>query len=369
VLKVFLVIVASMVAVDISLLAGLGIFEALDRHRHRRQVKELETLWRLEPGGSVRPLRPRNASVVRGRRLAGVAVAVVTLCAGTAFASPTAREAATSVLGTVARGLRLVPSEQDSAEAADPAGSSDPLPAVASGPPGAPDSPHVAPPHHSRGFATSSPVPSSAGDPARKGTDPATPDPEPSAETVPPPSSPTAITAVAVSSSDIHVDWSGVGGATGYEVQRSNDAAEGWSTVSATARDATEYIDSDRASGTIFYYRVIATNAGGGSAPSDVASATTFVDPASPPVVRATASSPTEIMLVWDDVAGETAYRIERLADSGEWIVIATTGQDETIFIDGTLAPATEYVYRVFATNAGGDSAPSDPASATTPLA
>lgn len=367
-----MIIVASMVAVDVSLLAGLGMFEALDRHRHRRQVKELETLWRLEPGGSVRPLRPRASGAARGRRLAGIALAVVTVCAGTAFASPTAREAATTVLGTVARGLRLVPSEEDSGEAADPAGAADPLPEIVSKPPSSPESPRVAPPrHHPRGFAPSAPTPGGRDIPPGTSptTDPPPPDAEPPPETMSPPASPPSITAVAVSSSEIHVDWSDVDGEAQYQIQRSGDAGAGWSTVSTTGQDVTFYVDSGRAAGTTFYYRVVATNAGGDSAPSDVTSATTFIDPANPPVIQATPSSPTEIMLTWDDVVGETAYRVERMSVSGEWITIATTAQDETTFIDGALAPGTEYVYRVFATNASGDSAPSELATATTPLA
>nr|MDP9327720.1 fibronectin type III domain-containing protein [Actinomycetota bacterium] len=47
-------------------------------------------------------------------------------------------------------------------------------------------------------------------------------------------------------------------------------------------------------------------------------------------------------------------------------IAIATTGQDVTSYSDAGLPSGTTFYYRVFATNGGGDSAPSDVASATT---
>jgi titin len=83
--------------------------------------------------------------------------------------------------------------------------------------------------------------------------------------------------------------------------------------------------------------------------------------------VTAVASSPTQIDLEWTDVANETGYRVERSDGFGGWTTVATTGQDVTASSDTGLAPGTTYSYRVFATNAAGDSAPSDVVSATTP--
>jgi hypothetical protein len=371
VLKVFLVIVVSMIIVDVSLLAGLGICEALDRHRQRRQIKDLETLWRLEPGGSVRPLRPRPASPTRARRLAGIALAAVTLCAGTAFASPTARDAATSVLGSVARGLRLAPSEDAGVEVAQPPAESDAAPPAARRPTPTSNTSNTPSPHVDADPDEPSPA-TSGGNPPADTTRPERPPPEvavPPPEAIPVPDSPATLTAAAVSSSEIYVNWVGVDGALRYRLQRLNDGGVAWDTIAVTGPEVTSYIDAGRAPGTTFHYRVIATNEGGDSAPSDVTSATTLVAPPSAPLVTAAPASPSEIHLGWADVIGETGYRVERSSDAAGWVTIATTGQDETTFIDTGLAPDTSYYYRVFATNVAGDSPPSDLAMATTPSA
>jgi hypothetical protein len=73
------------------------------------------------------------------------------------------------------------------------------------------------------------------------------------------------------------------------------------------------------------------------------------------------------IALTWTDVADETGYRVERSLDGTTgWVELATTGQDVTTYVNATLSPGTTYSYRIIATNAGGDSAPSNVASATT---
>lgn len=75
----------------------------------------------------------------------------------------------------------------------------------------------------------------------------------------------------------------------------------------------------------------------------------------------------TTVDLSWADGAGETGYRIERSTeDSIEWTVIGTTGMDVTAYTDSALLPETTYLYRVVATNAGGDSPPSAVVSVTT---
>jgi titin len=86
-----------------------------------------------------------------------------------------------------------------------------------------------------------------------------------------------------------------------------------------------------------------------------------------PTGLTAVAASSTQIDLSWSDVSTETGYRVERSLDGAtDWITIATTGQDVTAQSDTGLSPGTTYYYRVFATNAGGDSPASDVASAYT---
>ena len=103
------------------------------------------------------------------------------------------------------------------------------------------------------------------------------------------------------------------------------------------------------------------------SATSGVVSATTAIDPPSAPSVTITSSSSSEIDLSWNDGDTETGYRVERSSDGATgWAPVATLGQDVTAYSDTGLIADTTYYYRVFATNAAGDSAPSGVVSATT---
>jgi titin len=98
-----------------------------------------------------------------------------------------------------------------------------------------------------------------------------------------------------------------------------------------------------------------------------VTSARTTIATPSATTVTAVSASANAILLTWTDVADETGYRVERSTDgANDWVTIATTAQDVTTHKDADLSSGTTYYYRVFATNAGGDSPPSAVVWATT---
>jgi hypothetical protein len=89
-----------------------------------------------------------------------------------------------------------------------------------------------------------------------------------------PPATPTNLSATAVSSNQIDLNWTASSGATGYKVERSPDGTSGWAQIATPA--GTTWSDSNGLSpSTTYSYRVRATNAGGDSAYSNSASATT----------------------------------------------------------------------------------------------
>jgi fibronectin type 3 domain-containing protein len=190
----------------------------------------------------------------------------------------------------------------------------------------------------------------------------------------PAPPTPTDLTATSVSSTRIDLAWTDVSGETSYRVERSPTGTSGWSAVATTGQNVATYSDTGLSPSTTYFYRVVASNSGGDSAPSAVASATTAATSPSPPPtptnLTATSVSSTRIDLAWTDVSGETSYRVERSpTGTSGWSAVATTGQNVATYSDTGLSPSTTYFYRVVASNSGGDSAPSAVASATTALA
>ncbi len=89
----------------------------------------------------------------------------------------------------------------------------------------------------------------------------------------PPPAAPTGLSAGAVDSASISLSWTGSSGAISYKVQRSPDGSTGWAQVGTST--STTFTDSGLNATTTYFYRVIASNNVGDSAPSNVASATT----------------------------------------------------------------------------------------------
>jgi Fibronectin type III domain len=177
---------------------------------------------------------------------------------------------------------------------------------------------------------------------------------------------PSTVAATATSTTAIRLAWTDVDSADSYEVHRSTDGTN-WVTIATTEPTVTVYTDAGLASGTTYYYQVLAVVDDGVAQLSDVVSATTATGPSGVTMVTATATSSTTIDVTWTDVDGETGYRIERSTDGGgSWTTIATTGQDVTGYTDAGLLAATTYSYRVFATDADGESPPSEAVWATT---
>ncbi len=89
--------------------------------------------------------------------------------------------------------------------------------------------------------------------------------------------------------------------------------------------------------------------------------------PTAPSALAATTVSTTQINLAWtDNSTNETGFRVERSTDNVTFTEIGTTAANVTTFNSTTLTSGTTYYYRVRAYNAGGNSAYSNTASATT---
>lgn len=188
------------------------------------------------------------------------------------------------------------------------------------------------------------------------------------------PSAPGNLTATAVSTSQINLSWSDASSdETGFKIERASAAAGPWTQVGTSGVNATSYSDSGLAAGTLYYYRVRASNAAGDSGYSNSAGTSTQAPPspsvpAAPSGLVASAASTSQINLTWiDNSTDEAGFKIERaLSPNGPWTQIGTTTAGVASFANTGLAEASTYYFRVRAQNGTGDSAYSSVALATT---
>ena len=182
---------------------------------------------------------------------------------------------------------------------------------------------------------------------------------------------PTGLVGTAVSKNRIDLTWSDNSTAeSGYLVEASLDGATNWFQVGSPGSGSTSLIIMGTfAPATIYYFHVRATAPANTSFDSISIAVSTKAVPASPVLTAVTAQSATSIALVWSDVADETSYRVDRSLDGGStWNVAGISSADVTNFTDANLQSEQSYTYRVVASNAFGDSAPSNARFAITSL-
>ena len=193
------------------------------------------------------------------------------------------------------------------------------------------------------------------------------------------PGVPRGLSAEAVGTSQIALAWrapSDDGGAeiTGYRIEVSDDGGATWQDLVANTRTTrTTYSHTGLEPATTRHYRVSAINRIGVSRASRVASATTDATvPDAPTGLVATATTPTQIDLVWvapayDGGAPITGYRIEVSETGAAWTDLQpNTGSAGTTFSHTGLLPGSTRFYRVSAINRAGTGAASGIASAAT---
>ena len=181
-----------------------------------------------------------------------------------------------------------------------------------------------------------------------------------------PPGTPGTLTASTVSSTRIDLAWgASTGTLAGYVIERRSGSG-GYAAIDTIT--GTSYQDDGLAPATSYSYRVRACNAGGCSVYGNTSTASTLPNPpAAPTEFTATTTSSTEIELAWTGVTGPvTGYRLERRTGGGGFTLHETLPGTTTAYDDDGLTPATSHTYRVQACNAGGCSAFSSEATATT---
>jgi hypothetical protein len=179
------------------------------------------------------------------------------------------------------------------------------------------------------------------------------------------PTVPTALTAVAASSSQINVTWSSTPGATGTKVERCNGAGC-MNFILIAQLTATTSPSTGLSAGTLYRFRVRSYNAGGHSAYSAIVEATTI--PLSPAGLTAVPVSASELSLRWNDTIGETGFRVERCIGTGctNFVEVGQTVANVITMSNTGLVSGALHRYRVKAFNTSGVSVPSSVVQATT---
>ena len=155
-------------------------------------------------------------------------------------------------------------------------------------------------------------------------------------------------------------------GATGYKVERNDNAGSGWVQIALLSSTATSYTDVTVNEATTYSYRVRTASNSLNSPYSNSPSITTV--PLDPDTMAATTISTSEIDLSWNNnSAGATSNLIERSDDGGSTFTqIASVSGTASTYNDTGLTEGFTYQYRVRAQDAGGFSGYTDSVQATT---
>jgi hypothetical protein len=178
------------------------------------------------------------------------------------------------------------------------------------------------------------------------------------------PATPTGLNATLSSDGDVDLNWNPVAGETGYVLEHSPDGSS-WTPVGSPS-DSTSATDSPSSPMT-YSYRVKATNDSGDSDYSPTIQVS--VVPTSPSGLTATLNPDNTVSLSWsDNSSNETGFNVEQSSDGINFSSVHTTSANTTQYNASGLSLASVYSFRITATDAAGDSAPSNIATVAMPL-
>ncbi len=173
---------------------------------------------------------------------------------------------------------------------------------------------------------------------------------------------PTALTAQAISSSQISLTWSDKSATeTGFSIERSPVTQTNYAVIATVGTNVTSFTDSDLNGATKYWYRVLAYNDDTMSAYSNEKGATTPNSlPAEPSGLLITSLLTDKVILSWTDNSdNESGFKVQRKKGAdGTYADIRTTAANVTAYTDkdGDLTDGTFYLYQVCSTNSAGDS-------------
>jgi len=177
------------------------------------------------------------------------------------------------------------------------------------------------------------------------------------------PAAPTVGRVISPNSVQLMLTWRDVDGETGYRIERSTDNVN-FTTVATLGANVPGYVSGVLAMGTVYYFRIVPLSALGDGPAATLAGSTRLSAVSG---VAVAAAQPDSVRIVWNDLSGETGYRIERSSDGNTFVLHDRVSANVTSYTDTSVAPLEEYYYRVIAVNAYTESISATPVLVATP--
>jgi hypothetical protein len=161
---------------------------------------------------------------------------------------------------------------------------------------------------------------------------------------------PTALATNSVTGNTIGLQWvDNDTTETGYRVERSPDGGSTWTEIASLTASSSSYTDSsvDIHCETTYHYQVRAYRDTDTSY-SNYSNILSILTVPCQPSILVTEITANSVEIIWNDLATETQYRVERSLDAGAtWVEIAQLAQNSTTFTDTSLTCETSYRYRI----------------------
>jgi len=175
---------------------------------------------------------------------------------------------------------------------------------------------------------------------------------------VPPPKNPSGLASKEITKNSVIMSWiDNSDDEDGFEIEKSKGNDDLFRVIDTIEADVTEFHDYGLFPGSTYYYRIRAFNQIGYSGYSNIIHINTLpLEIPVPPVLESIdILSESYVKLKWKDYSNnESGFRIERADDSSEFVLIHTTGSNDTVYTDSLLNPGINYYYRIKSFNNDG---------------
>jgi len=181
------------------------------------------------------------------------------------------------------------------------------------------------------------------------------------------PATPTGLAVAIATSTSLSITWNSSASAATYQVFRDTSSTGSYSTKVYDG-SLTSYTNTGLTAGSIYYYKVQATNSAGSSTLSSAVAGIPNAIPAKPTGLAVVSATTTSLSITWNASSGTSSYQLFRDTSSTGSFSTKVFDAAGTSYTDTGLATGATYFYKLQATNSAGSSALSAAVSGTTEL-